>query len=247
MSKGLAAGFGFLVRGFSLIFRKGARRFVIVPLVINGALFTGAIWFLWSRLRQWLDRLADLTPNWLDWLSWLLLPLAVIVIAVGVYYSFTLVANLIAAPFNALLAERLESLLRGQPAPPGSGFRQLPVIAGRTVLSELRKVVYQIAWMIPLGILTFLPGINILAPFAWFTFGAWMMSVNYLDYPMGNHDHFFPEVRRFLGKQKGTAIGFGSGLLLMTLIPFVNFLAMPVGVAGATALWVANTPNASAI
>jgi CysZ protein len=32
--------------------------------------------------------------------------------------------------------------------------------------------------------------------------------------------------------------GFGGSSLLMTMIPFLNFLAMPVSVAGATAMWV---------
>jgi CysZ protein len=241
--RGLAAGFGFLVQGFGLVFRKGARRYVFVPLVVNSVLFTGAIWFIWSRIRLWLDQLQQWTPGWLDWISWLLLPFATIAIVVVVYFSFTAVANLIAAPFNSLLAEKIESLLRRQPLPPGSGFRKLPAIAGRTLLSELRKLGYQLLWIIPLGILTFIPGINAIAPFAWFLFGAWMMAVNYLDYPMGNHDYYFVDVRRYLRKQRRTAIGFGSGLVLLTLVPLLNFLAMPVGVAGAAAMWVANTPD----
>ena len=35
-----------------------------------------------------------------------------------------------------------------------------------------------------------------------------------------------------------TALGFGGGVMLMMLIPGLNFLAMPAAVAGATALWV---------
>ena len=34
-----------------------------------------------------------------------------------------------------------------------------------------------------------------------------------------------------------TALGFGGGVTLLMLVPFVNFVAMPVAVAGATALW----------
>ena len=241
--RGPAAGLGFLARGFRLVFLRGARRYVFVPFAVNTALFSIAIWFIWNRIRQWLGLLQDWTPAWLDWISWVLLPMATIVIVVIVYYSFTLVANLIAAPFNSLLAEKIESLLRGQPLPPGSGFRKLPEIAGRTLLSELRKLGYQLIWFVPLGILTLTPAINVIAPLAWFVFGAWMMAVNYLDYPMGNHDHYFADVRRHLRKQRGTAIGFGSGLVIMTLVPVLNFLAMPVGVAGATAMWVANPPE----
>jgi CysZ protein len=243
---GPVAGFGFLLRGFGLVFQSGVRRYVMVPLLVNSLLFTGAIWFIWQRISQWMDTLLGWVPDWLGWISWLLLFLAGILIAVIVYYSFTLVANLIAAPFNSLLAERVESLLRQEPPPPGSGFGRLPEIAARTLLSEIRKIGYQLVWLIPLGVLTLVPGANMAAPFAWFVFGAWMMAVNYLDYPMGNHDYYFADVRRHMGNNRGTAIGFGSGLLLMTLVPLLNFLAMPVGVAGATALWVASTQKNSA-
>ena len=42
------------------------------------------------------------------------------------------------------------------------------------------------------------------------------------------------------------ALGFGAGLMLMTLVPVLNFLAMPVGVTGATALWVERLKNQAA-
>jgi CysZ protein len=34
------------------------------------------------------------------------------------------------------------------------------------------------------------------------------------------------------------AFGFGGAALVLTLIPVVNFIAVPTAVAGATALWV---------
>ena len=46
------------------------------------------------------------------------------------------------------------------------------------------------------------------------------------------------EQRRRLRKRRLLSLGFGGSSLLMTMIPLVNFLAMPVSVAGATAMWV---------
>jgi len=55
--------------------------------------------------------------------------------------------------------------------------------------------------------------------------------------------------RKLLRQRRILSYSFGGGSLLMTMIPIVNFLAMPVSVAGATAMWVGelkdNTQNQS--
>jgi CysZ protein len=65
-----------------------------------------------------------------------------------------------------------------------------------------------------------------------------MLAVEYLDYPMGNHGLSFSEQRRRLRRRPMLSLSFGAGVLLLMLIPGLNFLAMPAAVAGATALWV---------
>jgi CysZ protein len=69
-------------------------------------------------------------------------------------------------------------------------------------------------------------------------FGSWLLSLEYLDYPMGNHELEFSQQKRVLGARKGLALGFGGATMVLTSIPLLNFIVMPVAVAGATALWV---------
>ena len=107
-----------------------------------------------------------------------------------------------------------------------------------SIASELRKLVYFIVRAIPLGLLFVIPGINLAAPFIWALFSAWMLTIEYLDYPMANHLLHFSEQKRLLRQRKMLSYGFGGSSLLMTMIPVVNFFAMPVSVAGATAMWV---------
>lgn len=228
-------GIGYLFKGLSLITQKGIRPFVLVPLLINIVLFSGGIWLAMSQLDIWMNRLL---PGWLSWLEWLLWPLFAVIIFFVIFYTFSLLANLIAAPFNALLAERIEARLHGLPVPEFQGYKSIPGLIGRTFKSELSKLFYMAKWGILVLIITFIPGINIIAPVAWTIFGAWMLAVEYVDYPMGNHNLFFKEEIKTLRQHRPTALGFGWGLSIMTLIPVLNFFAMPVGVAGATAFWV---------
>jgi uncharacterized protein involved in cysteine biosynthesis len=149
-----AQGFGHVLEGFRLIRRPGIRRYVLIPLLINMLLFGGVIYWGWGELERvqlWLD---EQLPAWLEWLHVLIWPLFVLTALVVVFYLFTPVANLIGAPFNAFLAERLERDLGGEPSgAPGGGLGVFMKEALRALWGELRKLVYMVLWTIPLLVL----------------------------------------------------------------------------------------------
>ncbi|MEN9501145.1 MAG: sulfate transporter CysZ [Pseudomonadota bacterium] len=234
MVTGLFKGFGYLFSGFGLIFQAGIRTFVVIPLLINIVLFSGGIWLAQNQLDYWM---AHLLPNYLMWLEWLLWPIFALLIFFMVFYTFSLLANIIAAPFNALLAERVEAHLRDEPMPTFQSDTFVALII-RTFKSEWSKLWYMVKWLVVLLILTVIPVVNLVAPLAWTLYGAWMLAIEYADYPMGNHNLFFDDELTALKKNRAEALGFGGLLSLMTAIPVLNFFAMPVGVAGATTLWV---------
>ncbi len=225
-------GFSDFISGFSLILESGVKKYVVIPLFINISLFGTAIYLIQQQMDVWLERLL---PGWLSWLEWIILPLFYITIFLLVFYTFTLVANLIAAPFNSLLAARIESHLTGQ-KPEHISSEKMWKIVMRSFGSEIHKLLYFIKWLIPLVILTFIPVVNIVAPFLWFIFAAWSFSLEYMDYPLANHGMLFKDIRQYNRINRMRALGLGTGVFIMTSIPFINFLAMPVAVAGATRL-----------
>jgi CysZ protein len=136
-----------------------------------------------------------------------------------------------------MLAEAVEKHLTGQPIDTG-GWRALARDIVPSLLSELRKLLYFAVRALPLGILFLVPGINVAAPFIWALFSAWMLAVEYIDYPMANHWLHFARQRSLLRDNRWLSYGFGGSTLLLTMVPVVNFIAMPAAVAGATAMWV---------
>ena len=224
--------------GFRLIFRSGVKRYLIIPLLINISLFATAITLLSRQMDTWM---AELLPAWLGFLEWLIWPLFFVTIALAVFYSFTLVANIIAAPFNSLLSARIEASLSGQPPQDMTQARFWKMVM-RTVASEIRKLLYFLKWLIPLAIVTVIPVVNVIAPFLWFVYAAWSFSLEYTDYPLANRGRLFDEVRNYNRQQRLRSLGLGSVVFVMTSIPFVNFFAMPVAVAGATRMVVRTAP-----
>ncbi len=241
MIKNYFKGLGYLLKGFSLIGSKGIRRYAVVPLLVNIVVFSVAIYTGYTQFSGLMDSfLGSISwlPGWLETaITWILWPLFALLVIIAVYYGFTMIANLIAAPFNSALAHKVEQQLRGQTDFTESEHSVISVL-GRTLASEGRKMSYMLKWLILLLIITVIPGLNIIAPFAWVLYGVWMLALEYADYPMGNHELFFKEELAVLKKNRFVSLGFGSGVMLLTTLPVVNFFAMPVSVAGGTAMWV---------
>lgn len=229
-----------LGRGLRLIFRPGLRRYVLLPLTVNVVVFAGLIAYGATQFADLVDWMVSPLPQWLDWLRYLLWPLFALVALLTVFFGFTLVANLFGAPFNGMLAEAVERQLTGQTVEDTGGWGKMLKDVLPALWGEVRKFGYFLRWVIPLGILFFIPGLNLAAPFLWIAFSAWMLSIEYADYPMGNHGLGFRLQRERLRHRRGLALGFGGATLLATMTPLLNFIVMPAAVAGATILWVEN-------
>ena len=229
------SGFRYSFKGFGLIVKPGIRLYVLVPLLINTVLFAAVITYGAHLLNEFIE---SFLTGWWEWLRWLLWPVFVVVTLTIVFFCFSIIANLISSPFNGFLAEATEIYITGNIPQESTGFRQLPNEIKKAVISESRKFLYFIIRAVPLLILFFIPLVNFTAPFFWFLFGAWMLALEYVDFPMGNHGILFPELRKILKSKRQLAFGFGLGVMLLTFIPVINFIALPVAVCGATKMWV---------
>ncbi len=215
--------------------QPGVRIYAVMPLLINTVLFASLIWFGYEQFSPLVDYMMSGVPaifNFLRWIIWIIISTFT---AIFVFFTFTPIANIVAAPFNALLSEKIEIRLTGRAISVNSSFMKM---ARDSFLSQIRKLVYIIFWSAVLLLISLIPLVNFAAPFLWVIFGSWLLSLEYLDYPMGNHELNFTRQRQILATRKGLSLGFGSSVMVLTSIPLLNFIVMPVAVAGATVLWI---------
>jgi CysZ protein len=236
-SKRTLRGSDYFLKGFSLIIQPGIRLFVIIPLLINTLLFGILIYFSWIFFQDLVSYVQGWLPSWLTWLHWLLWPLFIVTVFVIILFTFSWVANLLGSPFNGLLAEAVELYLTGQAIDQLSN-KSWYLLIFEGIRGELGKILHYLFWMVILFLISFIPILNLLTPILWFAFGAWLLSSEYLEAPLSNHGYPPAVQRKMLSKKLLLTLEFGSVALLITMIPIINFIAMPVGVAGATALWV---------
>ena len=231
---GFLTGMRHVSRGFALLRAPGVRVFVIMPLTINIVLFALAFYGVGQALDY---AIAHYLPNWPEWIQGLIWLLFAVLAAIVVFFTFSAVVNIVASPFNGLLADAVERHLRGQAMSADWSWRTLGAEIARTLVGELRKLLY-IGWRaLPLLILSLIPVVNLAAAPLWLLFGAWMLCLEYLDCPLGNHGRAFPRVLEEMRARRSLALGFGFAMTVVTIIPLLNFLAVPLGVAGATSLY----------
>jgi len=231
-------GAGCLVRGGKMLSHPRLRPFVIVPLVVNVLIFGSLIGWGLNNLVAWVNSWMAWIPDWLSFIEWILWPLIGIAIALVTGYAFTAVALLIASPFNALLAEKAEELITGQPVQGLEGLGAALMSVPRGVFRELAKLLYYLPMALFVFIVSFIPAVNAVAPLLWLLLGAWMMSIQFVDYPMDNHQRSFREVRNAVAERRLSSLGFGALVAACASIPIVNFFVVPAAVVGATILYV---------
>jgi CysZ protein len=233
------SGAGYFFKGLELITTKGIKRFVFVPLIVNFLLFGAAFYYLFTQLDQYMAQVVSWLPSWLAWLNTFVWPLVALIILIVFSFIFSAIANFIAAPFNGLLAEKMEILLtedniRLEHSAEASFaiIKDIP----RTLSREWCKLRYYLPRAIGFFILSWL--LPIFGQLLWFLFIAWMMAIQYKDYPFDNHKVPFDVMRAALKEHKGLSYSFGLTVTLFSMIPLVNLIVMPVAICGATALWV---------
>lgn len=230
------SGFHYLTEGFKLIFKPGIKRYVIIPLLINTILFIAFFFFakhFFSQFEQWV---MHYLPAWLSWLGavlWVLFFIGYILIFI---YTFVTFSNLVSAPFNSFLAEKVEFYLTGKTLAERTWLetvKDVPRVIGR----QLNILGYYLPRAFILVICFFVPVLQVVATAFWFLFNAWFMTLQYVDYPTDNHRIPIRAVRDKLSDNRSVSFSFGASVLLISMVPILNFLVAPAAVAGATKLW----------
>lgn len=228
----------YLREGLRLVLSPGLRLFVILPVTVNLLLFCGLIYLAVRQFTGWVDAFMPSLPNWLMFLEYILWPLFVVLVVLMVFFTFTMLANIIAAPFNGFLAEKVETVARGIDSSPPFSWTELAAMLPRTLGREARKLVYFAPRALALLILSFIPVVNLIAAPLWLLFGVWMMAIQYIDYPADNNKLSWNDMMIWLRKRRWKSLSFGAVTYAALLIPFVNLLIMPAAVAAATLFWV---------
>ncbi len=154
-----------------------------------------------------------------------------LVLLIG-FFTFGMLAAVVAAPFNELISQATERVLTGHTGEIKD--RSFAADMLRATLAAVKLFLMEMVVVIPALLLLLIP---VAGPVLFALPAGFFLALAYVDYPLD---------RRKLGLRQKMAYGFrhlpeimGFGLVayLAMLVPFVNVLMIPVAAVGATRLF----------
>jgi len=233
-----------LLQGLKVLSNQGYRRFIFIPLLANLVFFILLTTFMFGVFSDSVLWVTDWLPSWMNFMGWFIWFILGSVFFIVYGFSFSIITNIFAAPFNGMLAEKIQRDM-GVDLPEGESLGSLIT---RTLVRELSKLMYFIwygIWVtLGLVVLAWIPLLNLLVPVLAFAWGAWCLAIQYLDYAADNNQQTFKELRGDAKKSMFNTLTFGGCITLLMMVPVVNIFVMPVAVAGATYMWLADIHTA---
>jgi CysZ protein len=237
-------------RGFSYPFQAGRfllqnpglLKYILVPFLINLAVFSGA---LYLGLHFFNDFVIHRLPQGDAWywifLYYFLWILAALVTAVGVFFSFSVVGNFLASPFNDLLSQRTEEKLAGKRDRGSFSLKIFWHESLQTYKEEGKRMLFFLGGMVLLLFLNLIPWVGtLLYAITSFIFTLFFLDAEFTGFFFSRRHWTFHQQRRYILARKSLMSGFGTAILAILAIPFLQFFCIPVAVVGATSLCLEN-------
>lgn len=214
-------------------------QYILIPFLINAIVFSAAVLlgldFFGSTVVEYIPQGDAWYWSVLYGLLWVV---AVLLTAVLVFFSFTVVGNLLASPFNDLLSERTEEMLSGAVNEESFALGRFFKDALQTIFMEAKKMWIFVVIMVLILPLNLLPGVgNTLYTILAIALTLFFLCFEYLGFVMVRKRQFFREQKSYIFGRKFLMLGFSCGVMALLAIPFFQLLCIPLAVIAATRLW----------
>ena len=156
-----------------------------------------------------------------------------IVLALGIVV-FKHVLMALIAPFMSPISEKIELHFIGNISKKSAGFKAQTSALGRAIRLNLRNLIVEILWIIPLFIFSFIPLIGFIFLILIFLVQSYYAGFGNMDYTLERYFSYKESVA-FVRRNRGIAIGNGIVFMSILLIPIVGILiVLPVSVVAST-------------
>jgi CysZ protein len=213
--------------------------YVLAPALITVSLFVGVVLVAWPGFGMLLDALWTPAEHGLGvkvlWYGfWWFVRFLVVAIAAFVLY-FT--SGLFATPFNDRLSEEVETLVLGPYTEPFS-LRQLLGDLANSLLHSTLSLALWLTILLASTALNLVPVFGSVASVAigWFATAVFLARES-VDGTLSRRRMTFRHKLRVVWAQLPMMLGLGTVAALLLWIPLMNFLILPMMIAGATLMY----------
>lgn len=156
---------------------------------------------------------------------------AMTILALGlITYKHIILA--LSAPFMSPVSEKIEAYLLGETHQHRNTTNTAQLWRGIRI--NVRNLLLELLFTIPLLILSFIPGVNIFTGILIFLIQAYYAGFGSMDYTLERHFKY-EESTKFVRNNSGIAIGNGIVFMAMLFIPVIGIiLVLPLSVTAST-------------
>jgi len=212
-------------------------KYAAAPTAIGALILGGSYWLLYHLVSRFLNPYAQ--GAWYQQaLYYFLLVLATLLLSVLFFFLFTRVASALASPFNDLVSQKTEEIVRGTFHDTPFSVLRLLKESARAIGHSFKVLGIYLALLIAALFLLLIPVVGgPLYTVAGTLLSSYMFAYEYLGYPMDRRRFTWKDKQTFLRSRFRSVIGFGLGNLMVASIPFLNLFFIPAAVVGGTLLF----------
>ncbi len=232
----LFSGAIYIPRAIRLLLRRpGLWLYCIAPIIIASILGVGAIAVVLGPIAHWLLPTGIFTGPW--YMDMLVVVVISIIITASIFFTFAL-ANLIAGPFNEILSQRVEELVRHSTDATEFAWKTFWTDSWRAIKEESKTFIVLGSVQLLVLLLNLIPGIgSVVYMIVNVPLVGLLMAYEYLDLPLSRHGSGFKDKVKYIRQQPIRHLGFGWVCALLMFVPVLNILFLPVCVIAGTLLY----------
>ena len=228
-------GMGYFGRGWRVAFGDGrVVPFVLLPAALTVAIAGGGSLLAYQWAADFVARHSAGHGAIWGAVVWLFMVLFVIGTAYVLYVASCLLAT---APFAGVLSERAELAHTGQKVTPQT-WGSAMALSARGLGQAILGVLLYLLIAVPLFVLHWV--VPVVAPLLWIVGvvqTALFFAFDAFNEPLHRRGNSFGNKWRFIGTHLAESLGFGVGVALLMVVPFLSVIVTPVAVVGGTLLY----------
>lgn len=230
---GFFAGIQAYGRAFEILFSRKFWWFLLLPVLVLLLLFIGGnllVSYAGDSLYGLIETRIQSWVSGISWLQWVNNATGILIkIILKLIYFFLFIAFggyivlIVMSPVYSWLSERTEAHITGKEYPFSWGefFREI----FRGILIALWNMFLQLLLTFLFFLLSFIPVIGLISPFAIFFTSAYFYGFSFMDYAIERRRINIRQSVRYVNRNVGTVTGIGTIFALTLMIPWLSIIA----------------------
>lgn len=224
----LGISIGAYVEAFPKLFKKGYRRYLVLPILVYSGLLMGLIWLMLNNINRWLNLVLGLFGYQLGELESYSIVLVIILQIIMIFFMgslFKYATLILLSPFLSFLSEKVEKDELGIETPFSLAQMFNDII--RALRINLLNFVKEMALTIVLSILAFIPLVGIASPFLILLVQSYFLGYGLMDYNAERWRYSFADTEKWMRKNRAVVTTVGLFFYGLFLIPILGWILAP--------------------